>query len=230
MLFIRCFYTMLDDLKIGIGNNVARNIGNILPYCSSFSRGLAFVIDFAFLLLPRLLFGLIYSFTCDKYRLDFLEQVLIKYGKYENFTFATREQLRFFLESRYAMSMFIMLFFMIIISIIYQIIMLCSSWQATIGQRALKIKTINTEEPQRLGIFDAIVRIIFSYIPWFLPIFIPIFWKDNIVIAVALLIILAFWYDLGKLLGKRIALHDFLSGTRLVNGYNKTKFYLFRNA
>lgn len=211
---------MLDFLGKTLGSvlSLQQELDSSVSNASAFSKVVAWIIDFIIVAIPRVLVMVFANIFVEGYKQEFLQDVIDKYTSFFIFsTLSSREQVAFFFETKYGISIAVLFIVLWLIAIFYNVLMLTSSWGCTYGQRLAMIKVVKSSNHRRLGLFDSIVRTIFSYFPWFLPFVLIGMWDIFLPASILSLILLAFWYDISLFLNTRRSIHDILSGTVVIN-------------
>ncbi len=122
---------------------------------------------------------------------------------------------------------FLLLFF--VLPIFYYVLMPITSWQGTVGKRAMGIK-IMTYQGERIGLFRSLWRYLLQTFGLFIPfiiigiliLFQPLI--DNLgegygIIAIPLIILASsIWFLTAAFTREKRALHDYLAGTIVIKG------------
>lgn len=184
---------------------------------SIYRRGIAFMIDeFILALVRALAISCIAIFCLAKnihdLGLDLKEKLL---SIPDNPTPA--ELLSAFQSIEIASWMILIAFVFIIIGPLYAILIYRFKNGKTIGKAALGLRVIRSDGGD-LSFGDIVARVVFSYIPWFLPMLIYYLYNINNSLWLLCFIIWFFWYDPWIFVGQRNkAIHDTLSMTCVVH-------------
>lgn len=178
---------------------------------------LSFVVDFMVLLPPRIVVLLLGSLVIEPFRVQFIDEYNHFFGPINNFNMTDSLQRKFLLTSNFALMFAMMLGIMWIMGFMYQIAMLKSKWQATVGKRMLSIYMTKINNMQ-LTLIDIISRTILSYVPYLLPVILLIVWRTHFILGIAIGILLFSWNRFSVFAPKKRALHDIICGTTMVYG------------
>ena len=211
----------------GSGQNGDENVKSVVV-SSTFARSIAWVTDFAILMIPRSVVIVIANVFVEQMRMEFMQDVIDRFESFVVFaSIGTKQQMEFLVDSAYGKALIIVFAVLVLIAVAYNIVMLNSSWGCTFGQKLASIKIVKMNTLSNVGVFDSILRTLLSYFPWFLPALIVAFWFKYTLLSVICIILLAFWYDVSLFFSARRAIHDLISGTIVINEKTTGKLYFF---
>ncbi len=186
-----------------------------LKSASIYRRGVAFMIDEFFITTARALimfvfYGLIFHYQFEDFKIDVIMKISSlpeNAGLSDIFTAIKELKITIWIIS------FILLF--VFVSGIYTLYMYKFKNGQTFGKRIMSLIVLKKNQTQMTN-GDILTRVLWSYVPWFLPFVSYQLYVNSIILYLPLLVIWFFWYDPWVVLGKRgITMHDFLSATRV---------------
>lgn len=187
-------------------------------------RIFAFFIDIFFVYIIRFFYiHLAIQFWLIKYVMDFLHEYEQLFGKID-FNKITNVEMDFLLRSDLFIQIKLFIIGLFIIPIFYNMVLFFTKWSATIGQKLVNIHVVS-KSGSKMKFYQVIARSVALMIPWFFSFFVVL--NQYLVIhkignplndssVVIFMIIFLSWYDLAILTKNKLAFHDYITRTRVI--------------
>ncbi len=200
-------------------------------------RGYAFVMDFIILVPVRfLVLYIFHKLWFEKKFVNFGDSFYKIFGQDKGFDINNELHRKLALEMGMLDAIVSFGLILFLCGLIYNTLMIVSTWQATFGKRFFNIivarksvtGTIEKQvEYKRLGVWSAMFRYLATLLFWIVPLFLVNFFLNKEYAPLAVFgTIWAFWYEIGFLNKQGRSIHDLISNTILIDGRINKKFSL----